>query len=299
MRQAKLFHPRLLPSDMLPDPSSQARGAANSTLSNLSSRMQGSKIFLSVLLYVLGTVLAFGLLGFAAVHSPWSFPSTLGLLMLALTLLGWLYAAQLTNWLSWLDAEQRWQPGLTLALTATLGAAAIFGLKWVPWAQNHLPPAGFIMAVLPFLLPFFFWESYRAWMAIPYRRYKLWHYNPLAASPDLARMDLNNFMVVHFWMTRRFGEALYHDFSTKAPFQMRLSDLFAIFLSDYNQLKPDQALQYLDSQGQSFGWLFYAKRPWWRGRQYYDPDFTFQDNFLRQGSIIVAQRVPLGPGASN
>ena len=285
---------------MLPNPTSQARGAANSALSNLSSRVQGSKVFLSTLLYVLGTVLAFGLLGLAAVHSPWAFPTTLALLMLALGLLGWLYAAQLTNWLGWLNAESRWQSVLVLVLTAALGAGAIVALRWLPWAKNHLPPAGFATAVVPFLLPYFFWESYRAWMAIPYRQYKLWRYNPLAPSPDLSRMDLNHFMVVHFWMTRRLGEALYHDFSTKAPYQMRLSDLFAIFLSDYNQLKPDQALQYLDNQGQSFGWLFYAKQPWWRGRRrYYDPDFTFQDNFLRQGNILVAQRVPNTPAPAN
>ena len=283
---------------MLPNPTSQARGAANSTLSNLSSRVQSSKVCLSTLLYVLGTVLAFGLLGLAAVRSPWAFPPTLGLLMLALALLGWLYAAQLPNWLGWLNPESRWQPALTLVLTAALGAGTILALRWVPWAKNHLPPAGFAAGVLPFLLPYFFWESYRAWTAIPYRRYKLWHYNPLTPSPDLSRMDLNHFMVVHFWMTRRFSEGLYHDFSSKAPYQMRLSDLFAIFLSDYNQLKPDQALQYLDNQGQSFGWLFYAKQPWWRRRRYYDPDFTFQDNFLRQGNIIVAQRVPLDPAAT-
>ena len=277
---------------MLPNPTSQARGAANSAISNLSSRAQGSKVFLSSLLYVLGTVLAFGLLGLAAVRSPWSFPPTLALLQLALLLLGWLYAAQLPNWLSWHDPDRRWQPILILVVTALIGAGAILALRWVPWAKNHLPPTGFATAVIPFLLPYFFWESYRAWQAIPHRQYKLWHFNPLAPSPDLSRMDLNHFMVIHFWMTRRHNESLYHDFSSKAPYQMRLSELFAIFLSDYNQLKPDQALQYLDNQGQSFGWLFYAKRPWWRSRRYYDPDYTFQDNFLRQGNIIVAQRVP-------
>ena len=284
---------------MLPNPTSQARGAANGALSNLSSRMQGSRVFISILLYVLGTALVFGLLGLAAVRSPWAFSLTLGLLMGALLLLGWLYAAQLFSWLGWLDAESRWQPVLALALTAALGAGAILALRWVPWARNHLPPAGFVAAVLPFLLPYFFWESYRAWMAIPYRSYKLWRYNPFAPSPDLSRMDLNHFMVIHFWMTRRFGEDLYHDFSSKAPYQMRLSELFAIFISDYNQLKPDQALQYLDNQGQAYGWLFYAKRPWWRARQYYDPDRTFQDNFLRQGNIIVAQRVAAAPPPPN
>lgn len=277
---------------MLPNPTSQARSAANSAFSNLSSRAQGSKLFISLLLYVLGTVLGFGLLGLAAVRSPWSYASTFGLLQGALLLLGWLYAARLLRWLPWLDAGSRWQQALVLVATAALGGAAIWALRWVPWARDHLPSTSFIMAVIPFLLPFFFWQSYQAWVAIPPRQYKLWHYNPLAPSPDLSRMDLNHFMVVHFWMTRRFGESLYHDFSSKAPYQMRFSDLFAIFLTDYNKLKPDQALQYVDGQGQAFSWLFYAKQPWWRRRHYYDPDRTFQDNFLRQGSIIVAQRVP-------
>ena len=277
---------------MLPNPTSQARSAATSTISNLSSRARGSKLFISLLLYVLGTVLGFGLLGLAAVRSPWSYPLTFGLLQGAVLLLGWLYAARLLRWLPWLDATSRWQQALALVATAALGAGAIWALRWVPWAHDHLPPTGFIMAVIPFLIPFFFWQSYRAWEAIPSKQYKLWHYNPLAASPDLSRMDLNHFMVVHFWMTRRLGESLYHDFSSKAPYQMRFSDLFAIFLTDYNKLKPDQALQYMDGQGQAFGWLFYAKQPWWRRRHYYDPDRTFQDNFLRQGSIIVAKRVP-------
>jgi hypothetical protein len=277
---------------MLPNPTSQARSAATSTLSNLSSRAQGSKIFLSLFLYVLGTGLGFGLLGLAAVRSTWSYPLTFGLLQGAILLLGWLYAAWLPRWLPWLDANRRWQQALVLLATAALGGTAIWALRWAPWAHGYLPPASFIMAIIPFLLPFLFWQSYRAWVAIPPRQYKLWYFNPLSPSPDLARIDLNHFMVVHFWMTRRFGESLYHDFSSKAPYQMRFCDLFAIFLTDYNKLKPDQALQYMDDKGQAFGWLFYAKQPWWRRRHYYDPDRTFQDNFLRQGSIIVAQRVP-------
>lgn len=278
---------------MLPNPTSQAHSAASSTLSGLSSRVQNSKIFISLLLYVVGTVLGFGLLGLAAVRSSWPYPLAFGLLQLALVLLGWLYAAQLVRWLPWLPATSPWPAGLALALTAIVGGGAIWALHWLPWAQGYLPPAGFAMAVIPFVLPFFFWQSYLAWRAIPPRQYKLWYYNPLTPGPDLTRMDLNHFMVVHFWMTRRVGESFYHDFSSKAPYQMRLNELFAIFLTDYNRLKPDQALQYVDNQGQAFGWLFYAKHPWWRSRHYYDPDRTFEDNFLRQGSIIVARRVPV------
>ena len=278
---------------MLPNPTSQARGAASSALSNLSSRAKGSKVFLSGLFYVLGTAAVFGLLGFAAVRSPWSFTLTLGLLQLALLLLGWLYAAQLSNWLGWYDPRSPGQGALILAGTAVLGALVIVALQWVPWTEGHRLSTGFALAVIPFLLPYFFWESYCAWQVIPDREYKLWQYNPLGQSPNLSRIDLSNFMVVHFWMSRRYADALYYDFSSKAPYQMRLGDLFAIFLADYNRLKPDQALQHVDGEGQPFGWLFYAKRSWWRSRQYYDPDYTFQDNLMRQGDIIVAERVTL------
>ena len=280
---------------MLPNPTSQARGAATGAMSNLTSRAKGSKVFMSGLLYVAGTVLVFGILGLAAVRSPWSFPLTLGLLQLTLALLGWLYAVQLSQWLNWLDPARRWQGVLILVVTAAVGAGAILVLRWVPWAHNHLPPDGLAPAAIPFLLPYCFLASYEAWLAVPHRYYKLWHYNPAAASPNLARIDLNHFMVVHILMSRRYADGLYHDFTSKAPYQMRLSDLFAIFLTDYNRLKPDQALEYVDNEGQPFGWLFYAKRPWWRARQYFDPDFTFQDNLLRQGDVIVAQRVPAAP----
>ena len=281
---------------MFSNPSSKAQGAAIGAVSGLAAQAQGNRRLLSGILYFLGTALGFGLLGLAAVRSPWSYPLTGAMLQLACLLLGGLYAARLSAWLGLAGTERRWRRALVLALTVLAAVGAILVLRWVPWARNHFSPGGFATATIPFLLPFFFWESYQAWLEIPRPEYKLWHYNPLAPPPNFARIDLSNFMVVHFWMSRRFADALYHDFTSKAPYQMQLGDLFAIFMTDYNRLKPDQTLQYLDNQGRSFGWLFYAKRSWWQRRQYYDPDYTFEDNFLRQGSIIVAERVPLSDG---
>ncbi|MET4075073.1 TssN family type VI secretion system protein [Hymenobacter sp. UYCo722] len=281
---------------MFSDPSSQARGAAAGAMSGLAAQAKGNRALLNGILYFLGTVLGFGLLGMAAVRSSWSYPLTGALLQLACLLLGWLYAARLPAWLGLAGTERRWQRALVLLLTAVVAAGVILALRWVPWAKNHFSPDGFATATIPFLLPFFFWEAYQTWLEIPRPEYKLWQYNPLAPPPNFSRIDLNHFMVVHFWMSRRFADPLYHDFTSKAPYEMRLGDLFAIFMTDYNRLKPDQTLQYLDNQGRAFGWLFYAKRPWWRRRQYYDPDYTFEDNFLRQGSIIVAERVPLYHG---
>ncbi|MCC3158609.1 TssN family type VI secretion system protein [Hymenobacter sp. 15J16-1T3B] len=244
-------------------------------------------------LYVLGTVAAFGLLGLAAVLSPLPFPLTLMLLQCVLLLLGWLYAAQLPAWLGWPAAGQRWQGAGILALSAGLGVAAMLALHWVPRVEPRFPPSSFVPAVLLFLLPHFFLAAWQAWQTIPPKQYKLWQVQQLAPAPNLGGIDLSHFMVVHFWMARHHQDPAYHDFTSKAPYQMRLGDLFSIFLTDYNRLKPDQALQYVDAQGTPYGWLFYAKRAWWRRRQYYDPEVTFQNNLLRQGDIIVAERVPL------
>lgn len=283
---------------MFPNPTSQARGAASSTASHLSSRVQGSKIFSSASLYVLGTGAVFALLGLAAVYfsREGSQAIPLALLQIALLLLGWLYAAMLPRWLNWYDPTHRWQGGLIIAGTALLGAAAIWALRWVPWAQHsHWPPASFMVAVIPFLLPYFFWASYQAWRAIPHRQYKLWFYDPLAPSPDTMHINLKQFVVVHFSVTRPYGESEYLHFSSEAPLQMLLGDVFADSLAENNANYPNQQIACVDKNGQPYGWLFYAKQSkwieFWRGHYYFDPNSNAIDNSLRQGDVIMARRV--------
>ena len=276
---------------LTPNPESMARSSAGNLLNNARSGLQRNPTFISVLLYLLGSVLLFGLAGAGAVYSPLPYKSTFFLLQMAALLLGCLQLYAQRHWLTWFDADN-WVHGTVMTVLGGLaGALGVALLVWLPALGDRTSPVAFVTATLPALLPYFFAESYRSWRRIPHRQYKLWHYRPGIIGPDLARMDLNNFMVVHLWMSRRVGERLYHDFSSKAPYEMHFSDLFQIFLTDYNALKPDQAIQYLDEQGQPFGWVFYPKPRWWKPRRYIDPDYSFRDNFLKQGDIIVARRI--------
>jgi hypothetical protein len=273
------------------NPESQARSAVGNTLSNARSGLQGNPTFLSIFLYLLSSLLLFALLGAGAVYSPLSYKITFLLVQAAALLLGGFHLYAQRQWLPWFDAEG-WVHGTVMTVISWLaGALGIALLVWLPALEGRTPPTAFIMATLPAIIPFFFYEAYRSWRQIPGVQYKLWYHKPNSPGPDLARMDLSNFMVIHFWMSRRFGESLYHDFSSKAPYEMHFSDLFHIFLTDYNALKPEQAIQYLDEQGQPFGWVFYAKQRWWKPRRYIDPDYSFRDNFIKQGDIIVAKRV--------
>lgn len=276
---------------LTPNPEAQARSAANTMFSNARSGLQQNPTFISIFLYLLSSLLLFALLGAGAVYSPLSYKVTFLLVQVASLLLGWLHLYTQERWLAWFNPDD-WIHGTAMTVLAWMaGALGVALLVWLPGLEGRMAPTTFVMATLPATIPYFFYEAYRSWRQIPHRHYKLWYYQANAPGPDLARMDLNNFMVVHFWMSRRFGESLYHDFSSKAPYEMRFGDLFHIFLTDYNVLKPDQALQYLDEQGQPYGWTFYAKQRWWKPRRFINPDYSFRDNFLKQGDIIVARRV--------
>lgn len=272
------------------NPESHARSAANNAASQARSSLQNNRTFVSTLLYLLGSMALFALVGAGATFSHWLYKTTFLLVQAAALLIG-LFHLSARNWLPWYDSDN-WVHGTLLTIGAWLaGMGAIALLVWLPGADTRVSPNVYLAATLPALIPYFFYESYRAWLRIPDKQYKLWYYHPNVAGPDLARMDLSNFMVMHFWMSRRFGETLFHDFSSKAPYEMYFRDLFHIFITDYNVLKPDQTIQYLDDQGQPFGWIFYIKQGWWKRRRYIDPDYSFRDNFINQGSIIVARRV--------
>jgi hypothetical protein len=274
-----------------PNPQSEARSLVSTGVSNARSKIQGNPSISSLLLYLLGTIAVFTLIGLGAAYSPLAYKLTFALVQVAALLLGLAHLEAAERWLPWYDPKELVH-GASMAVIGLLAAG--FGVALASWLPRLTPPGSsldYVLAVIPFVLPYFLRQAWRTWQGVPAAEFKLWYYRPNAPAPDLSRMDLNQFMVVHFWMSRRYGEALYHDFSSKAPYEMRFGDLFHIFLSDYNVLKPDQALQYLDEQGRPYGWLFYAKTPWWKRRRYYDPDHTFRDNFLTQGSIIVARRV--------
>jgi len=276
---------------LTPNPESQARSAAGNLFSNARSGLQQNPTFVSVFLYLLSSLLLFGLVGLAAVYSPQSYKVTFVLVQVVALLLGWFHLYAQERWLPWFDADE-WAHGTVMTVLAWMfGALGMGLLVWLPMLQERTAATSFIMATLPAVIPYFFYEAYKSWRQIPAKQYKLWYYEANSSGPDLARMDLSNFMVIHFWMSRRYGEALYHDFSSKAPHEMHFRDLFHIFLTDYNALKPEQALQYLDPNGQPYGWIFYAKQRWWKIRRYIDPDYSFRDNFIKQGDIIVAKRV--------
>ncbi|TGE29470.1 TssN family type VI secretion system protein [Hymenobacter metallicola] len=276
---------------LTPNPQAQARSGVSNALSNARSSVQRNPTIISTVLYLLAVVTVFAVVGLGAAYSPLSYKLTFFLVQLVALFLGVLNINALPRWLPWYDEQDALHGSIMTLLTWMAACLGLAVSSWIPWFAPATPSLAFVTASIPVAVPYFFYAAFQAWRHVPEKQYKLWYYHPNSSGPDLSRMDLSNFMVVHFWMSRRYGESLFHDFSSKAPYEMRFSDLFHIFLTDYNVIKPEQAIQYLDDNGQPYGWIFYAKQPWWKRRRYYDPDYTFRDNFIKQGNIIVAKRV--------
>jgi hypothetical protein len=272
---------------------SQLNSTINSTLNgSMNSARQGltgGKNFKSYFLYTLVTMLVFALVGWAATLIDITLMLRYFSVQVIFLLLGVIHAAYVNDLLPQIPKEN-FSKGVIFTLILTVcGILGMFLLTL--WGKVGTDPRAYLTAALTFIIPFIFMESFERYFAIPDKDYKRWYYDPHATGPDFARINLQNIMVIHYVFPRRHGENLYTNFSAKAPYDMRFGDLFKIFLDDYNRDKPDQAIEIHDGQGQSYGWLFMEKRPWYRKKAYFDPDYSFRENFLSDGTKIVAKRV--------
>jgi hypothetical protein len=149
----------------------------------------------------------------------------------------------------------------------------------------------FLTYVLPFPLPYLCWQVFRFFVQIPRPVYKAWYYPLEEEMPDLDMMDLSQVEVVQFVFSKDAGDTVQTNFTSKAPLNMTLGQLFFIFINDYNDRNAQHPIGYLDSARQPFGWLFYRKMKWFRMRHFFDADLSFRDNSIQPNEFIFAMRV--------
>lgn len=176
---------------------------------------------------------------------------------------------------------------LTLGL-ALLGGLAVGLLPRV--ALGRPADWGFATAIVPFVVGYFFYLTFDYYLRIPSATYKKWYYPLDAPAPDMDLIDLSRVLVIQFEFPKRCDDTALTNFKAKAPVAMALGDLFLIFINDYNERNPNGPVEFLTTQQQPCGWLFYKKYPWYRRRRYLDPDRTFQHNSIADNDTIRAER---------
>jgi hypothetical protein len=172
---------------------------------------------------------------------------------------------------------------LLLMLAGTITAAIVYYFKNLDYR--------FLTYILPFGLPYLVWQAFRFFFQIPSPFYKSWYYPLNEEMPDLDMIDLSQIEVVQFVFSKNPQDRTKTSFTSKAPLNMTLGQLFFIFINDYNDKNSQQPIHFLKSPDQPYGWFFYRKKKWFNQKEFLDPDLSFRNNSIQPSEFIYAYRV--------
>ncbi|MBD2701069.1 hypothetical protein IC229_10520 [Spirosoma sp. BT702] len=173
-----------------------------------------------------------------------------------------------------------------LILLAGMGVA-LFIYQRTGYLADRWP---FVTSLLPFMAPFLVREAYHYYLQIPPADYKKWYYPVNGDMPDVDLLDLSKILVLQFEFLKTPEDKNFTNFKAKAPVAMPLGDLFLVFINDYNERTPNSPIQFVDTAGRPFGWVFTKKAGWWQRPVYLDPALDFSQNQLVDNATIIARR---------
>jgi len=157
--------------------------------------------------------------------------------------------------------------------------------------RNFMPL--FTGSMMLFFVPLLLHRAFIYASVIPEKDYKKWLYPDKPVIADMDNIDLSNFAIITFIFSKKDGDHARSNFQSKAPYPIRLGDLFYFFIQEWNHKNPGSTIQYLDENNRTFGWYFYTRKSWWRPKKYLDADHTIRENKIGVNEIIVTERVNL------
>lgn len=107
----------------------------------------------------------------------------------------------------------------------------------------------------------------------------------------MENIDTSNIAIITYVFSKKFNDPEITNFQTKAPYEIKLGDLFYFFLQEWNYKYPQSNIEYAYDAKKMFGWLFFVKGKWYERNRYLDPEKTIKDNKIKVNEIIHTARV--------
>lgn len=140
-----------------------------------------------------------------------------------------------------------------------------------------------------FILPLFE-ETFNTYLKIPVEIYKMRMYSAKNIESAPAPIDAEEFLVYEIEIYKTPYDRKPIRLKAKSTMEMVFGDWFELIISDYNQKKFTNPIEYYNSES-PYGWIFYIKPSFFRPRKYIDPDVSFLENKLLEKHLIVSKRV--------
>lgn len=148
-----------------------------------------------------------------------------------------------------------------------------------------------LTSMFTFALPTFVYKTFEKMMSIPAKVHKWWQYPVHKEVPEVNEEEMRDLIVVGFELEKKANDAGRTYFRARTPIKMDLGDLFYHFINDYNDRYPNTPIDFLDPNGQPYGWVFHLKPRWLAGAKTLDPGKPIFMNGIQENSVIICNRV--------
>lgn len=148
------------------------------------------------------------------------------------------------------------------------------------------------MSTFTFLIPFGFMFAFELLASIPPEIHKIWYYPLNVEEPDFDKINLNNIYILELEFSKSPSDDTQKNYKAKAPIDMLFGEWYRSFINNYNYKFEEDPIQFLDSNREPHGWMFFTKpQSFLQTKKFIDPDISIKNNKLTEKTIIVAKRV--------
>ncbi|KGN90421.1 hypothetical protein HQ45_03065 [Porphyromonas crevioricanis] len=135
-----------------------------------------------------------------------------------------------------------------------------------------------------------FSQAFSSYLNIPIEIYKMRVYTPNNMMHLSAPIDTEELLVYEIEIYKNPADRKPIRLKAKAKQDMIFGDWFELIVSDYNQKKFTDPIEYYNMDD-PYGWIFYVKPSFFRPRKYIDPEISFFENKVIEKYLIVSKRV--------
>lgn len=242
----------------------------------------------ATLLYLLITMLFCAIIALGAYPSLMHNPMTgFIIFQLCFLLLGSAHAYLLPSNLKWSNGDRTLYIDMVFTLVTGILGSIVFMLVY-HWINPDGMATAMMASSIVFIVPWFFYQSYRKAIAIPPKIVKEWFYPVTGAFEEPDDSKMRNMIVISFEFPKKLSDGTETVFKARAPKDMDFGELFYFFINDYNLRHPQSQIEYIDGRGDPYGWVFYKKKSFLT--KYVDADKSVFNNHIREDDIITCVR---------
>lgn len=198
----------------------------------------------------------------------------------------------IVDWLKLFGTDKSFAPRVLFSISVVLFSMIGYFLVFYFLSHKSGYTLYFTLSLWYLMVPMAVVRCYDLALAVPDKEYKEWFYPSKPIVADMDRIDLSNFAIITYVFSKKFGDKEMSNFQSKAPYDLKLGDLFYFFIQEWNYKYPQANIEFADADHKTFGWLFYVQDKWYQPKRFLDPDITIRENKILVNQIIQTLRVP-------